>query len=72
MVPGEHMVNMNGCARCHAEGHANVLFRPLTHPVEAEGTGFHGARFTHWAPCPITGEPILMRHIERTREVRGS
>ena len=45
-----------GCARCHGDGHEDVFWMPLTHPLEAGGV-----RFTHWAPCPTNGEPILMR-----------
>jgi hypothetical protein len=29
-------------------------------PVEAE-PGVLAYTFTHWAPCPTTGEPVLMR-----------
>jgi hypothetical protein len=45
-----------GCARCHGDGHANLMFMRLRHPVEQEG----GPDLTHWSFCPETGEPILM------------
>jgi hypothetical protein len=46
---------MVGCARCDGDGHEDVLFKPLTHPVQIEGWWFG-----FWAPCPANGEPILM------------
>lgn len=45
-----------GCARCWGEGHKNLTFRKLEHPVD-DPTG----EYTHWAPCPTNGEPILLR-----------
>jgi hypothetical protein len=44
-----------GCARCHEDGHTDIFFEPLTHPIEVAGT-----TFTHWALCPNNGEPILL------------
>lgn len=38
------------CARC-GENHKQILFTKLTRPHE---------RHTHWAPCPVNGEPIMM------------
>ncbi len=46
-----------GCARCHGEGHEDVWWQPLTHPMSTSTD----VLFTHWAPCPTNGEPILMR-----------
>lgn len=44
-----------GCARCHGEGHQDLLFQKFLHPIEV------GAyTFTHWAICPVTNEPILL------------
>lgn len=37
------------CARC-AQTHTDIEFKPLTNP----------ARYTHWATCPVTDEPIMM------------
>lgn len=42
------------CQRCGGR-HDDVTFQPLARPVEVEGA----AAFTHWAPCPTTGEPML-------------
>jgi len=50
-----------GCARCHGEGHEDLWWEPLTYPAE-----FGAARFTHWAPCPTNGQPILMCYVEET------
>jgi hypothetical protein len=53
---GDFRINLRGCARCHGEGHENLWFHRLTHPVEiAPDTAF-----THWAPCPTNGEPIML------------
>jgi len=45
-----------GCARCGGDGHPGMTFMPLAHPVELDD----GTAFTHWAPCPTNGEPILL------------
>lgn len=50
------VISIRGCARCDGEGHDDLLFFRLTHPVERDGE----VLFTHWAPCPTNGEPILM------------
>jgi hypothetical protein len=49
--------SITGCARCEGEGHENMTWEPLTHPIEDSD----GALWTHWAACPTNGEPILMR-----------
>lgn len=56
-------VNLVGCARCNnGVGHPGLTFQPLTYPVEIGVGGGPGERdLTHWAPCPVNGEPILMR-----------
>lgn len=51
------VLDMRGCARCHADHHPDVRFEPLTFPVELEGEG----DLTHWAACPTNGQPILLR-----------
>jgi len=48
---------LNGCARCWGDGHDNIAFEKLEHPFEPEGVK---EAYTHWAPCPTNGEPILM------------
>jgi hypothetical protein len=50
--------DLTGCARCGGE-HDAVEYRPFERPVpDPEGD------FTHWAPCPTNGDPILMRIVE--------
>lgn len=49
---------VNGCARCGGV-HENVQFALLSNPV-LERTFFPAPAYTHWAPCPMNGEPILL------------
>ena len=42
------------CARCQGDHDERIDWKPLTHPVDD---------FTHWAPCPANGEPILCKFI---------
>lgn len=50
---------IDNCARC-GDDHADVVFKKLRRPIEdADGNTL----YTHWAPCPYTCEPILMRVI---------
>lgn len=49
-------IDQKGCARCDGEGHRGMVFKRLTHPVERNGE----ITYTHWAPCPANGEPILL------------
>ena len=44
------------CARC-GKDHAEVGMFPLSRPVVDDAGGVVG---THWARCPVNGEPILM------------
>lgn len=51
-------LDLIGCARCDGNGHDGLLFLPLIRPIpHPDGD------LTHWAPCPITGEPIVMRAL---------
>lgn len=49
------IIDLNGCARCLGEGHPGLEFRVFTHPADTT----RGIVFTHWALCPVNGEPIL-------------
>lgn len=55
-----------GCARCHGDGHDDLLFNPFTYPVKAgrverpDKSIVIDLEATHWALCPTNGEPILM------------
>jgi hypothetical protein len=65
-MPDEERVEFTqdqvGCARCHGEGHKDLVYKPFTHtttihiPVESKMRPF---LMTHWATCPTTGEPIF-------------
>lgn len=58
------VVDVNGCARCHTDtGHPGVAFRAFTHPVTSEVGGGGDLLYTHWALCPTTGEPIMLRMV---------
>lgn len=58
--PSAFVSTIVGCARCHGDGHEDVLWQPLAHPVEDAD----GSEWTHWASCPANGEPILMQVTE--------
>ena len=45
-------VDVRRCARCGAKEHKQLEFQRLRRPAKD---------FNWWAPCPETGEPILMR-----------
>ncbi len=49
---------LNGCARCNGI-HVDIDFKMFTFYPQFAGND--GAMFTHWAMCPETNEPILMR-----------
>lgn len=49
-----------GCARCGADGHAGIVFRPLARPLVLPDSAIV---LTYWAPCPTNGEPILMSSV---------
>lgn len=53
----ERVVDLNGCARCHGDGHPALVFKPFTHPVERCGGE---PPFVEWAMCPTVNEPILL------------
>lgn len=50
---------LEGCARCEGDGHSNITFRRFRLPIVAGEYVF-----THWSPCPTTGEPILLMVTE--------
>ena len=51
------------CSRCDGT-HDNVVFSKLTHPIIVDEDK---APFTHWASCPVNGEPIIVS-INNVRE----
>lgn len=56
----DHTTDVNGCARCGC-AHESVTFRPLMRPIKTPSSEL---LFTHWAPCPMSREPILMAFVE--------
>jgi hypothetical protein len=60
-------IDQKGCARCHGEGHPQLTFSKLTHPLVEES----GLELTHWAPCPTNGEPILLAVVRPSAEDRA-
>lgn len=54
-----------GCARCGADEHLALEYRPLTDPIEIPTCeGQPPWRWTHWAMCPTNDEPILLCETE--------
>lgn len=49
-------VTVAPCGRCGGN-HRDLAFEPLNAPP---------AGYTHWAPCPATGQPLLVRHTRRS------
>lgn len=47
-------VRVMGCARCEG-GHDELEFVPMTNPPD---------EISHWAMCPTTDEPILLKFTE--------
>lgn len=45
---------VENCARC-GTGHKNIKFAKLKKPCVS---------WTHWAICPETGEPILLKIVD--------
>ncbi len=46
-----------GCARCGGT-HSDVDFRPMAQPFAPPEAG--GLEWTHFARCPVNGDPILL------------
>lgn len=58
--------NIRNCARCDGD-HDQLVFKKLSRPFAPREAA--PIEWTHWAPCPTNGEPILMR-VEEDRTVR--
>lgn len=53
------------CPRCHAD-HGEIPYKQLTFPIEIIG----GPTITHYALCPTSGQPLLLRiTVETTTTV---
>lgn len=57
-----HVIRITGCARCDGD-HEHLEARKLARPFAPAGA-FDPQRgqltWTHWAPCPTNGDPILI------------
>lgn len=51
-----YVADQIGCARCGADGHEQLEYRPLTNPWRIDDT----REVTHFATCPVLFEPILL------------
>jgi hypothetical protein len=49
--------SITACARCGG-GHEDVIARHRARPFAPAEAG--GLVWTHWAPCPTSGDPILI------------
>ena len=51
------IARVTGCARCGGS-HGGVVTRRMVRPFTPVEAG--GLTWTHWAPCPTNGDPILI------------
>lgn len=58
---GPVYADISACARCNG-AHSNLEFRPLRIPVKVPVANDTLWR-THWASCPETGEPVVIRAV---------
>ena len=65
-LPISYTVDLVGCARCHGEGHRQLIFERLTYPIQAWDEQLKRVvQVTHWALCPTNDEPILMAFVKK-------
>lgn len=55
---GRGRLNVKSCARCGLD-HQNLVLMELRQPMAPEDAP--GVSWTHWAKCPTSGEPIMVR-----------
>lgn len=55
------LASVHGCARCGGAHINKIEWLPLTRPIVDDD----GTTWTHWALCPMLGEPILMRQAPK-------
>jgi len=60
MMTKEITTTLRNCARC-GSGHG-LTFQPFKQFVIDSESG--EVRYTHWAMCPLSDEPILMRVVD--------
>lgn len=54
----EVVTSVQNCARCDGD-HKSLSFKEMRSPIECGSVDL-----THWAVCPVTGDPVLLRIIE--------
>ena len=59
-------INVSKCARCSGT-HSGVDFKLLSRPISFLTEDGKSHDYTHWAPCPENGEPMLLQ-ISLTKE----
>lgn len=52
--------NVTECARC-GEAHNGLEFHQFSRPFRED----NGTLWEHWATCPVTHEPMLLRDFQR-------
>ncbi len=55
------VMSITGCARCQGDGHKELKFWPLTHPIRTPGSSIV---YTHYSSCPKNAEPILLTYVK--------
>lgn len=63
------VTNLRWCARCHGDGHENLAFERLTHPMMGYQEDVGPIEMTHWSMCPTISEPIMMAPVQKTEVV---
>lgn len=53
--------NVKSCARC-GNDHERLSFKRFAQSIRDN----NGIEWTHWARCPQTGDPVLLRVLEVT------
>ena len=51
------VLDLKTCSRC-GEPHSLIAFKGMVRAMAP--TDLTEVVWTHWAPCPVTGDPILM------------
>lgn len=57
-MQGSLVLPVQHCARC-GQDHEKLNYKAFVNPIEDED----GTVWSHWALCPVTGDPVLMRKL---------
>lgn len=66
--PKAPVSGVKGCARC-GDNHEGLAWKAFVHPVEVPELKWV---WRWWAPCPVNGDPILLRVEEDASEAPAS